>query len=53
MLIMTIAVNRLPLHIEYGYSYFTGWSGTGLAFFTGTLIYIASKDNIYSEGAYA
>ena len=53
MLIITISVGNLPGHINYGYSYFLGWTGTGLSFFTAALIYIASKDNLYTEGVYA
>ena len=53
MLIMTGSVSNLPGNILYGYSYFLGWSGTGLSFLTGALIYIASKDNLYTEGVYA
>ena len=53
MLIITVSVGNLPGHVNYGYSYFLGWTGTGLSFFTAALIYIASKDNLYTEGVYA
>jgi len=35
-----------------GYSYYIGWTATGLTYLSGILIYLASKDNVVQEGSY-
>ncbi|XP_002160858.1 uncharacterized protein cldnl3 [Hydra vulgaris] len=51
MAIMTYEISCYKF-LSYGYSYFLGWIGTSLSFVAASLVYVASKDNSYSEIAY-
>jgi len=52
MLIMTHQMNSMDPIPNFGYSYILGWVATGMSFLTSSLIYVASKDNVYVEGMY-
>lgn len=52
LLIMTHQIHSMESIPEFGFSYILGWVATGMCFLTSSLIYVASKDNVYVEGMY-